>query len=58
MLESKVKSLVALIRGGRNVMEPLFFRERCPLLVPRFVPPDIVNLGQDVQDNVHAENSE
>jgi len=53
MREPEIQPLIALIRSRGQVVHPLFLGHRIPFGRPRLVPPDVVDLGQDVETDIH-----
>lgn len=58
MLESEVKSLISFILGRCQIMESLFLSHGIPFLVPLVVSPDVIDLHQHVENDVHASDGE
>lgn len=52
MSESKIQPLVTLIRRGCQIFHSLILGHGIPLCGPGLVPPDVVNLRENVQCNV------
>lgn len=57
MLEAEVQSLVTLILGCGQVLQLLLLRHRVPLLVPGLVAPYVIDLHQEIEADVAAENA-
>lgn len=56
--ESKVQSLIPLIRCRFQVLQLLVLSHRIPLGVTALVAPHIVGLGQEIQSDIHHGNAE
>lgn len=56
MSKSEIQPLIPLIRRGSQIIDPLLLRKRLPFLFAAAVSEDVVNLGEDIQDDIHDAN--
>lgn len=58
VLECEAQSLVPLVLGVGQVVQPLLWRHGVPLGSFRLLPPDVVDLDETVEHNVHAHQAQ
>jgi hypothetical protein len=54
--KAEIQTLVAFVRRGCKVVQPLFLSHSLPLLLTRFISPNIVNLCKAVQEEVKSKD--